>query len=119
MYCAGCRIIQHEYFFYLLHQSGMLAINSYSVRTYLLTRRRLYVIIVIQFVFQSMAQIGSCLDPCLFTFVSADFRQDIKNMLTCARTDRGYFSKSLDEAFSVAEHTKFLTKAKIEAIKLG
>ena len=58
--------------------------------------------IVVQFVFQSMAQISSCLDPLLFAFVSSEFRQDVKGILSfkCDKENNSNFNYSLSEAFA-------------------
>ena len=67
--------------------------------------------IVAQFVFQSMAQISSCMDPLLFAFVSTEFRQDVKGILSCKcdKENNANFNHSLAEAFSEEKQTEDTT----------
>ena len=55
-----------------------------------------------------MAQISSCMDPLLFAFVSTEFRQDVKGILSCKcrQENQSNFNHSLAEAFSSDKNDK-------------
>ena len=55
-----------------------------------------------------MAQISSCMDPLLFAFVSTEFRQDVKGILSCNsdKESNANFNNSLAEAFADEKPTE-------------
>lgn len=105
---VGSLIMQLEFLCFLHLHPGMHAIKLFSVSWKCSLGTNLVSPIVAQFVFQSMAQISSCMDPLLFAFVSTEFRQDVKGILSCKydKENNANFNHSLAEAFAEEKQTE-------------
>jgi len=47
-----------------------------------------------------MAQVSGCVDPLLYCFLSAEFRKDLKMILTCRLSEAKVFGTDIETTFA-------------------